>query len=86
MRLQLSILPGETPAVSGLKVAARYIPMSAVAGDFYDFISIDENHLGVLIADVSGHGLPAALIASMLKIALSTQSSEAFRPAMVLRD
>ncbi len=82
--LQVSILPGETPAVSGLKIAARYIPMSAVAGDFYDFISIDENHLGVLIADVSGHGLPAALIASMLKIALSTQSSVAFRPAMVL--
>ena len=83
--IQLSILPGGAPAVAGLKIAARYIPMSAVAGDFYDFLPIDEKHLGVLIADVSGHGLPAALIASMLKIALSTQSSEAFRPATVLQ-
>ncbi len=82
--IQLSILPSETPKLAGLGIAARYIPMSAVAGDFYDFISVDEKHLGVLVADVSGHGLPAALIASMLKIALSTQSSQAFQPAGVL--
>jgi sigma-B regulation protein RsbU (phosphoserine phosphatase) len=82
--IQLSILPSEPPKLRGLGIAARYIPMSAVAGDFYDYIPVDEKHLGVLIADVSGHGLPAALIASMLKIALSTQSSEAFQPARVL--
>jgi sigma-B regulation protein RsbU (phosphoserine phosphatase) len=82
--LQLSILPSATPKIEGLDIAARYIPMSAVAGDFYDFISVDEKHLGVLIADVSGHGLPAALIASMLKVALSAQSPNAFDPARVL--
>jgi sigma-B regulation protein RsbU (phosphoserine phosphatase) len=82
--IQISILPNNTPKIAGLDIAARYIPMSAVAGDFYDFISVDEKHLGVLIADVSGHGLPAALIASMLKIALSAQSPHAFDPARVL--
>ena len=82
--IQLSILPDGTPKMEGLEIAARYFPMSAVAGDFYDFISVDEKHLGVLIADVSGHGLAAALIASMLKIALSAQSSHACEPARVL--
>jgi serine phosphatase RsbU (regulator of sigma subunit) len=58
--------------------------MSSVAGDFYDFIIVDEKHLGILVADVSGHGLPAALIASMLKVALAAQSQHTFDPARVL--
>jgi phosphoserine phosphatase RsbU/P len=82
--IQLSILPHEIPQMRGLEIAARYLPMNSVAGDFYDFIIVDETHLGILVADVSGHGLPAALIASMLKAALSAQSSHAFDPARVL--
>lgn len=82
--IQLSILPSDTPKIKGLTIAARYIPMSAVAGDFYDFISVDDRHLGILIADVSGHGLPAALIASMLKVALFAESQHASDPAQVL--
>jgi phosphoserine phosphatase RsbU/P len=58
--------------------------MTSVAGDFYDFIIVDEKHLGILIADVSGHGMPAALIASMLKIALAAQIPHADDPAQVL--
>jgi serine phosphatase RsbU (regulator of sigma subunit) len=83
--IQLSILPHEIPKIAGLEIAARYLAMSSVAGDFYDFILVDEKHLGVLIADVSGHGLPAALIASMLKGALAAQSQHAFDPGQVLR-
>jgi phosphoserine phosphatase RsbU/P len=82
--IQLSILPHEIPKIKGLEIVARYIPMSSVAGDFYDFIIMDEKHVGVLIADVSGHGLPAALIASMLKVALAAQSSHASDPVRVL--
>ena len=82
--IQLSILPHEIPKIDGLEIAARYLAMSSVAGDFYDFIVVDEKHLGILIADVSGHGLPAALIASMLKGALAAQSPHAFDPARVL--
>lgn len=82
--IQLSILPHEIPKINGLEIAARYIPMSSVAGDFYDFIIVDERRLGILIADVSGHGLPAALIASMLKGALAAQSQHAFDPGRVL--
>lgn len=83
-QIQLSILPREIPAIKGLDIAARYIPMTSVAGDFYDFILIDEHRIGILVADVSGHGMPAALISSMLKIALDGQSGCALEPARVL--
>jgi phosphoserine phosphatase RsbU/P len=83
-QIQLSILPHGTPKIKGLEIAARYIPMSSVAGDFYDFIIVDEQHVGILIADVSGHGLPAALIASMLQVALTAQFAHASEPGRVL--
>src|SRR5271163_1358791 len=83
-QIQLSILPSEIPKIEGLDIAARYVPMTAVAGDFYDFIVVDEKRIGILVADVSGHGMPAALIASMLKIALSSQVAHAADPAQVL--
>jgi serine phosphatase RsbU (regulator of sigma subunit) len=82
--IQLSILPDTVPQIYGLDIAARYIPMASVAGDFYDFLVVDNKHVGILIADVSGHGMPAALIASMLKIALAAESAHAEDPARVL--
>jgi phosphoserine phosphatase RsbU/P len=82
--VQLSILPHEIPQLQGLEISARYLPMSSVAGDFYDFIVVDEKRIGILIADVSGHGLSAALIASMLQTALAAQSPRASDPAQVL--
>jgi len=83
--IQQSILPQTVPQIDGLDIAARYIPMTSVAGDFYDFIVVDNKHVGILVADVSGHGMPAALIASMLKIALAAQSVHAENPARVLQ-
>jgi serine phosphatase RsbU (regulator of sigma subunit) len=82
--IQQSILPESVPQIDGLEIAARYIPMTSVAGDFYDFIVVDNKHVGILVADVSGHGMPAALIASMLKIALASQGNHAADPAKVL--
>jgi sigma-B regulation protein RsbU (phosphoserine phosphatase) len=84
-RIQLSILPREMPAMRRVSVAARYVPMTAVAGDFYEFLQIDSQRLGILIADVSGHGVPAALIASMVKIATAAQLPHADDPARVLQ-
>jgi phosphoserine phosphatase RsbU/P len=83
-QIQLSILPHTIPKLPGLEIAARFLPMTSVAGDFYDFIEIDEKHIGILIADVSGHGLPSALIASMLQVALTAQAGHASEPAKVL--
>jgi phosphoserine phosphatase RsbU/P len=83
-QIQLSILPSSTPKIDGMEIVARYIPMTSVAGDFYDFIVVDATHIGILIADVSGHGLPAALIASMLQVALTAQARHAPDPGKVL--
>jgi serine phosphatase RsbU (regulator of sigma subunit) len=74
-RIQQSILPVGGPDLKGLGFGARYIPMEGVAGDFYDFHVLDQNSVGVLVADVSGHGIPAAMISTMVKVTFSQQSS-----------
>jgi sigma-B regulation protein RsbU (phosphoserine phosphatase) len=83
-QIQSSILPRSMPSIAGLVVAARYRPMTAVAGDFYDFLEMGDRRLGILVADVSGHGVPAALLASMVKVAVAAQRLQADRPAAVL--
>jgi sigma-B regulation protein RsbU (phosphoserine phosphatase) len=83
--IQTSILPGSSPELKDLRIIAVYRPMTAVAGDFYDFIPVDENRVGVLVADVSGHGVPAALIAAMIKVALQSVLPCANDPREVLR-
>src|ERR1700745_1074566 len=83
-QIQLSILPHTLPKLPRLDIAARFLPMTSVAGAFYDFIRVDDEHLGILIADVSGHGLPSALIAAMLQVALTAQGAYAPEPAKVL--
>jgi sigma-B regulation protein RsbU (phosphoserine phosphatase) len=83
-RIQASILPSAYPQSAHFQVAARYVPMTAVAGDFYDFLIADETQAGLLIADVSGHGVPAALIASMVKLAATSQRANATDPAQLL--
>jgi len=79
-QLQFSILPTSTPDIRNLRIAAVYEPMTAVAGDFYEFLSVDDGHAGFLVADVSGHGVPAALIASMIKVAVQSVASSANDP------
>ncbi len=83
--IQNSILPSGTPDLKRLRIHAAYLPMTAVAGDFYEFIPVDENRLGILVADVSGHGVPAALIAAMIKMAMQSVIACAEDPAAVLR-
>src|ERR1700704_4331032 len=83
-RIQSFTLPQCVPTLAGLEIAARYAPMSAVAGDFYDFLCVDKKRVGILVADVPGHGMPAALIASMLKVAFASQAAHAHDPVRVL--
>lgn len=79
-----SILPENPPTKNGIKIAIDYTPMELVGGDFFDFYEINENTLGIMIADVSGHGIPAALVASMFKIAASTHIENAKNPGELL--
>jgi len=83
-QLQYSILPTSIPEVRNLRIAVAYRPMTAVAGDFYEFIAVDRNRIGFLVADVTGHGVPAALIASMIKVATQSVVACAHDPREVL--
>jgi sigma-B regulation protein RsbU (phosphoserine phosphatase) len=83
-RIQMSLLPRQIPKHSDLDIAVRFVPMTAVGGDIYDFVQLGPSRLGILVADVSGHGIPAALVASMVKVAFSAQVDHADDPARVL--
>lgn len=82
-RIQASILPAGVPRVVGLRLAARYQPMAAVAGDFWDVLAAD-GRVGLLVADVSGHGVAAALVASMVKVVFEAQRGRDADPAEVV--
>jgi len=83
-QIQASILPAGTPTVEHLHIVAEYLPMTAVGGDFYEFVQMDRGRIGFLVADVSGHGIPAALISTMLKVAMQSAAANADKPAQVL--
>jgi len=65
--LQLAILPATFPATAGCGGAARMIPATTMGGDFYDFIELPQGQIGLVIADVSGHGVPAAFFMAVAR-------------------
>ena len=82
--IQTSIMPKSLPSVPGIAIAARYLPMETVGGDFYGFHTPDGRKLGVYVSDVVGHGVPAALISSMVKITFELESCNALKPHELL--
>jgi serine phosphatase RsbU (regulator of sigma subunit) len=72
--IQMNLLPKHPPIVSGFDIAAMTIPAKRVGGDYYDFIEIDSDHLGVAVADVSGKGVPAAIFTASVRAALQTEA------------
>jgi len=65
--LQLAILPAAFPARPGCEGAARMIPATTMGGDFYDYIELPDGQIGLVIADVSGHGVPAAFFMAVAR-------------------
>jgi serine phosphatase RsbU (regulator of sigma subunit) len=65
--VQTNLLPKQVPQLPNFQIAARTIPAQEIGGDFYDFIRMDDNRYEVVIADVAGKGLPAALLATLGK-------------------
>jgi len=82
--IQQSLVPQRMPEVAGLRFAGAYLPMSAVAGDFYEILPLDGHRALVIVADVSGHGVPAALIASMVKVAVAAEADRYDTPGEIL--
>lgn len=79
-RIQNDILPKRFPTAQGLGFACHYLPIEEIGGDFYDVIPIGDGKIAVLIADVSGHGIAAALITTMLKSAVHSSLNLATHP------
>jgi len=83
-KIQEAILPRTVPSVENVQIAARYAPMTSVAGDLYDFPVTGPHGVGVLVADVMGHGVGAALVASMVKVAISIGLEHNREPATII--
>lgn len=62
---QLAALPAQPPELAGIRLAVKYSPMAQIGGDFYDFYIDPQNQLSLLVGDVTGHGIPAALLSFM---------------------
>jgi sigma-B regulation protein RsbU (phosphoserine phosphatase) len=72
--IQVNLLPHEMPQIPGYQVAGKSIPASDIGGDYFDFIKKDENHIAFCLGDVSGKGLPAALLMANLQATLRGQT------------
>ena len=78
-RIQQSILPQRIPQYDGYDIWGRAVPAEIVSGDFYDFIPVSHNILGLAIADGSGHGLPAALVVRDVYMGLRMATDRDFK-------
>lgn len=85
-KVQQELLPDETPDIAGLDWFTHYKPATRAGGDYYDFIPLPGNRLAVLMADVTGHGAPAAVIAAMIKVILHSLLETETNPDRVLEE
>lgn len=82
--IQNHLLPASFPEHLLRRVASRYIPAGMVGGDYYDCFELPGDRLGLVVADVSGHGIGAALVMSMFKVLLRSFSAQDPSPCSVL--
>jgi serine phosphatase RsbU (regulator of sigma subunit) len=78
--IQTGLLPDRFTDTQDMQVGARYIPAIQVGGDYYDFFRVDEDTFYLVVADVSGHGVAAAMIMAMVKVLLKTFSIQINSP------
>lgn len=82
--IQRILLPDQSPVIAGFEISGINIPARQVSGDYFDYIRVDENRLGVAIADVSGKGVPASLIMAICRSVLRSQAPQNSSPSDVL--
>ena len=82
--IQQQFLPRELPVLPGWQVAAYYQAAGAVGGDFYDFIELPENHMGLVVGDVTGKGVPAALVMATTQSIIRGEALRSRTPGKVL--
>ena len=84
-KIQQQLLPQEAPQYENIEIAGVLRPSMMVAGDFYDFIPLDDDHLGIAIADINGKGVPAAMLMVMVQTILRLVCREEDSPANVIK-
>ncbi|MDX2148907.1 MAG: PP2C family protein-serine/threonine phosphatase [Planctomycetota bacterium] len=82
--IQQALLPRATPLIPGLSIAAHYQTSRVAGGDYYDFFTLPDRRWGILIADVSGHGAPAAVIMAILHALAHTLPEQPTAPGSTL--
>ena len=82
--IQKSLLPREVPKIPGLDIATYYRPAKQAGGDYYDFFPMADGRWGLMIADVSGHGSPAAVEMAITRTLAHTRTGQANGPAAML--
>lgn len=84
VELQKSLLPKSYPRQELASFTHRYIPMAMVGGDFFDIVDLPDDRIGVMVSDVSGHGVAPAFITAMIKSAFDYLVAIDWRPASVM--
>ena len=82
--IQRVLLPSVAPIINGFEISGLNIPARQVSGDYFDYIKVDEERLGVAIADVSGKGIPASLIMAICRSVLRSSAPDNPSPSDVL--
>lgn len=81
---QLSLLPPPHDELPGIEISARYLSCTQLAGDLYDYVRVDQQSTAFLIADVVGHGAPAAMLTSVVKSAFRSAQDSGYEPGAVV--
>ncbi|OHD56874.1 MAG: hypothetical protein A2Y33_09845 [Spirochaetes bacterium GWF1_51_8] len=84
--IQTAILPSALPELDGYRFSRYYEPQTESGGDYFDFIETDKDHLGIVVADVTNHGVGAAMVMAVLRSALRTFADQKMDPAKVLKN
>lgn len=84
--IQKGILPGRVDDWNELQFSVRYIAMEKIGGDFYDVFQLKGNKMSIFVADVSGHGIPAALVTTMAKVSFSNAFLKHDSPKKIFQD
>jgi len=83
-QIQMKMLPGQPPEVPGFGIYGVAVPSRQVGGDYYDFIVVDDRYLVVVVADVSGKGIPASLLTATLQATVRTGADAQTDPTRML--
>jgi len=82
--LQANLLPKKMPQIPGYDISSYYRPSNEVGGDYYDFIEIDGDHLGIVVADVSGKGIPGSIVMTETRALLKSEAIRTLSPSETL--